>query len=152
MTKARFYRFFLHQTQSKSDGNVHEKVWRTLFTLSPPLGVLVRPVRRLGRWAVCASGKLATHEHPQIPIPLCCPRHSGSPQTRTDSVQTHLVSLIHNSQWSKSWSSSHRCRYKSASFLRYVLDLSFAVIGSGAHVAVVAPVDNARGICKAFMK
>ena len=25
------------------------------------------------------------------------------------------------------------------------------VIGSGAHVAVVATVDNARGICKAFI-
>ena len=35
MTKAHFYRFFLHQTQSKRDGNVHEKVWWTLFTLSP---------------------------------------------------------------------------------------------------------------------
>ena len=30
--------------------------------------------------------------------------------------------------------------------------LQCAVIGSGAHVTVVAPVDNARGICKAFMK
>ena len=27
-----------------------------------------------------------------------------------------------------------------------------AVIGSGAHMTVVAPVDNARGICKAFIK
>ena len=36
MTKARFYRFFLHQTQSKRDGNVH-KVWRTLFIVSPVL-------------------------------------------------------------------------------------------------------------------
>ena len=34
MTKARFYRFFLHQTQTKRDSNVHEKAWRTLFTLS----------------------------------------------------------------------------------------------------------------------
>ena len=32
VTKASFYCFFLHQTQSKHDGNVREKVWRTLFT------------------------------------------------------------------------------------------------------------------------
>ena len=44
VTKARFYRFFLHQTQSKRDGNVHEKAWRTLFA---PLFV-----HRLGRWAM----------------------------------------------------------------------------------------------------
>ena len=32
-----------------------------------------RCARRLGRWAVWGSGQqLATHEHPQIPIPLCC--------------------------------------------------------------------------------
>ena len=52
VTKACFYRFFLHQTQSKRDGNVREKAWRTLFTLSPVLDMPVRPVRRLGRWAV----------------------------------------------------------------------------------------------------
>ena len=52
VTKARFYRFFLHQTQSKRDGNVREKEWRTLFTLSPVLDVPVRPVHRFGRWAV----------------------------------------------------------------------------------------------------
>ena len=50
LTKARIYRFFLHQTQSKRDGNVREKVWRTLFTLSLVSDVPVRPVRRLGRW------------------------------------------------------------------------------------------------------
>ena len=49
VTKARFYRFFLHQTQSKRDGNVREKAWRTLFTLSPVLDVPVRPVHRPGR-------------------------------------------------------------------------------------------------------
>ena len=38
-------------------------------------------------------------EHPQLPIPACCPRISGSPQTRMDSVRTHSVSLIHNSQF-----------------------------------------------------
>ena len=32
------------------------------------------------------------------------------------------------------------------------MEVSSAVIGSGAHVTVVAPVDNARRICKAFMK
>ena len=50
--KARFYRFFLHQTQSKRDGNVRKKAWRTLFTIRPVLDLPVRPVRRLGRWAV----------------------------------------------------------------------------------------------------
>ena len=67
-------------------------------------------------------------------------------QTRTDLVRTHLVSLIHNSQFrcterngaelpAKSQSSSRRCRYKSACFLRYVV--GSAVIASGAHVATV---------------
>ena len=87
MTKARFYHFFLHQTQRKHDGNVREKVWRTLFTLRPVLDVPVR-------WR----------------------------------------------------------RYESTCFLRYVMGLSFAVIGSGVHVTVVAPVDNACAIFKAFMK
>ena len=83
--------------------------------------------------------------------------------TRTDSVWTRLVSLIHNSQFrcteqngteppAKSQSSSRRCRYKYACFLRWGVAVGSAVIGSGAHVTVVAPVDNARGICKAFMK
>ena len=101
--------------------------------------------------------------NPHIPIPLCCPRVSGSPQTRTDSVRTLLVSLIHNSQFrcteqngtdppAKSRSSSRSCRYKSACFLRWGVAVGSAVIGSGAHVTVVAPVDNACGICKAFMK
>ena len=40
VTKPCFYHFFLHQTQSKCDGN--EKVWRTLFTLSPGFDVPVR--------------------------------------------------------------------------------------------------------------
>ena len=52
VTKAHFYHFFLHQTQSKRDGNVCEKAWRTLFTLSPVLDMPVRPVHRLGRWAM----------------------------------------------------------------------------------------------------
>ena len=55
ITKACFYNFFLHQTQSKRDSNVREKVWRTLFTSSLVLDMLVRPVRRLGRWAVWVS-------------------------------------------------------------------------------------------------
>ena len=65
MTKARFYQFFLHQTQSKRDGNVGEKVWQTSFTLCPVLDVLVCPVHRLGRWAVWewASSLLHTNIH-----------------------------------------------------------------------------------------
>ena len=34
VTKAHFFHFLLHQTQSKPDGNVCEKAWQTLFTLS----------------------------------------------------------------------------------------------------------------------
>ena len=37
----------------------------------------------------------------------------------------------------KSRSSSRRCRYKSTCFLSYVMQVSSAVIGSGAHVAMV---------------
>ena len=48
--KAHFYHFFLHQTQSKHDSNVHEKAWQTLFTLSPVLDLPVRPsTREVGR-------------------------------------------------------------------------------------------------------
>ena len=43
VTKACFYRFFLHQTQSKRDGNVCEKAWRTLFIVSPGLHMPVCP-------------------------------------------------------------------------------------------------------------
>ena len=46
VTKHRFYHFFLHQTQSKRDGNVREKAWQTLFTLSPVLDLPVRPLTR----------------------------------------------------------------------------------------------------------
>ena len=50
VTKAHFYRLFLHQTKSKRDSNVHEKVWRTLFTLSPVLDMLARPsTQEVGR-------------------------------------------------------------------------------------------------------
>ena len=35
VTKARFYHFFLHQTQSKRDGNIREKAWRTPLTMFP---------------------------------------------------------------------------------------------------------------------
>ena len=48
VTKARFYHFFLHQTQSKRGSKVREKALRTLFTPSPVLDMLVRPVRQLG--------------------------------------------------------------------------------------------------------
>ena len=50
VTKARFYHFFLHQTQNKCDGNVREKAWWTLFTLSPVLDLMVCPsTREVGR-------------------------------------------------------------------------------------------------------
>ena len=70
VTKARLYRFFLHQTQSKRDGNVREKACWTLFTLCLVLDLPVHlSTREVGR----VSGyQLATHEHPQIQIPLCC--------------------------------------------------------------------------------
>ena len=43
VTKSHWYHFFLHQTQSKRDGNVRQKAWWTLFTLSPVLDLLVHP-------------------------------------------------------------------------------------------------------------
>ena len=50
VTKGRFYHFFLHQTQSKRDGNVCEKAWRILFTPSPVLDLLVcLTTRKVGR-------------------------------------------------------------------------------------------------------
>ena len=52
--KAHLYRVFLHQTQSKRDGNVSEKTWWTLFTLSPVSDLPVRPSTQ--RWAVWGNG------------------------------------------------------------------------------------------------
>ena len=58
VTKARFYHFFLHETQSKHDGNVSEKAWRTLFTLSLVLDVLVCPS---SQEVVCGCGLAASY-------------------------------------------------------------------------------------------
>ena len=88
---------FLPAPDTKRDGNVRKKTWWTLFTQSPVLDMPVCPsTQELGRGVGLAASY--TREHPQIPNPLSCPRVSGSPQTGTDSVRTHLVSLIHNSQ------------------------------------------------------
>ena len=38
VTKAPFCHFFLHQTQSKHDGNVREKAWQTLFFVKSGFG------------------------------------------------------------------------------------------------------------------
>ena len=43
VTKALFYCFFLHQTQSKHEGNVCEKAWQTLFTVSLVLDMPTHP-------------------------------------------------------------------------------------------------------------
>ena len=43
MTKVHFYHFFLHQTQSKRDGNICEKAWRTSFTANMILDVPTHP-------------------------------------------------------------------------------------------------------------
>ena len=59
MTKARFYHFFLHQ--SKRDGNVREKAWRTLFTVNPVLDVLARPsTQKVGRGGGLAASYTRT--------------------------------------------------------------------------------------------
>ena len=48
-TKACFNRFFLYQTQHKR-GDVHEKAWQTLFTVSPVLDMPSRPsTQEVGR-------------------------------------------------------------------------------------------------------
>ena len=51
----------------------------------------------------------------------------------------------------KSQSSLRHCRYKSACFLRCVVESGSSVIGSGAHMTV-APVDNARDFVKHLSK
>ena len=61
VTKACFYPFFLHQTQSKRDGNVREKAWWTLFTLSPVLDLPVHPsTREVGRGVGLAASYTRT--------------------------------------------------------------------------------------------
>ena len=60
VTKAHFYHY-LHQAQSKRDGNVREKVWWTLFTLSPGLDLPVRPsTREVGRGVGLAASYTRT--------------------------------------------------------------------------------------------
>ena len=50
VTKAHFNSFFPHQTQRKRDNNVHEKAWRTLFTVCPVLDVPSHPsTQEVGR-------------------------------------------------------------------------------------------------------
>ena len=148
MSKASFYHFFLHQTQSKRDSSVCEKVWRTLFIINPVLDAPARPsTQEVGHGVGLAASYTWT---------------STDSDSRTDMVWTRLVSLIHNSQFrtrqngteppAKSRSSSRHYRYKSACFLGYVVGVDSAVTGSGVHMAMVAMVDNASGIRKAFMK
>ena len=107
-TKAHFYCFFLHQTQSKRDGNVREKAWRTLFTLRQVLDVPARrSTQEVGRGVgLAASYTLNIHRF----------------QFRTVSLDAQNGTELP----AKSWSSSHRCRYKSACFLRYVVEVSSA--------------------------
>ena len=64
-------------------------------------------------------------------------------QTSTDSNSSLLPLRIQiSSDLNRLSPDSHCCRYKSACFLRYVMEVSSAVIGSGAHVTMVALVDN----------
>ena len=84
---------------------------------------------------ICQLSKLAASIMSLLPsLFRRLPSHNFSTglQTCTDSIRTHLVSLIHNSQ-----------------FRRTEQDQTAAVTGSGAHVAMV---DNASGIGKYFMK
>ena len=94
MTKARYYRFSLHQTQSKHDSNVCKKAWWTLFIVNPVLDTPACPLtQEVGRGGGLGasytrtstdsdSGLLSSRIRPeQI--------HSG----------THLVWLIHDSQF-----------------------------------------------------
>ena len=173
VTKACFNCFFLHQTQRKRDSNVHEKAWRTLFTVSPDLEVSSRPSTQ----EVGCEDRLAADV--------------GYTRSSTDSYSSllslhirisldpnrlgpNLFSLI-NPQQSvqmrrtepnrrQNPGPASRCRYRSACFLRCVVELGSAVIVSGAHLAtvcsdcsgahvtMVAMVDNASRIRKAFMK
>ena len=49
-TKARFYHFFLHQTQSKHVGNVRKKAWQTLFIVRLVLDAQARPSAQEVGW------------------------------------------------------------------------------------------------------
>ena len=87
VTKARFYRFFLHQTQSKRDGNLPKKAWRTLSSLSPVLDLPMRPLtQEVGRGIGLAASYTRTSTDSNSTL-----LSSGSPQTGTDLVWTHLV-------------------------------------------------------------
>ena len=58
VTKACFYCFFLHQTQSKHNSNVLERVWQTLFTINP---VLDAPMLLLTQEVGCWGGLAASY-------------------------------------------------------------------------------------------
>ena len=67
----------------------------------------------------------------------------------------NTVLLITTTTATPSWLDAQPLQLNHCSILRTlspVLDLSSVVIGSGAHMAMVAMVNNASGICKAFVK
>ena len=81
MTKACFYHFFLHQTQSKHYGNVRQKAWRTLFTPSPVSDLMVHP----STWEVGRGVGAASYT-----------------QTSTDSDSTLLSACVQiSSDWNR---------------------------------------------------
>ena len=97
VTKGCFYHFFLQQTQSKRDGNVRAKAWRTLFFINPVLDVLARPPsQEVGRGGRLAASYTWTSTDSDSSLLSSRIRISSDPN---DSVRTCLVSLIHNSQF-----------------------------------------------------
>ena len=73
MTKAHFYCFFLHQTQSKRDSNVLEKAWRTSFIISLVLDTPAHLSRReVGRGGGLAASYTQTSTDPDSSLLSSC--------------------------------------------------------------------------------
>ena len=95
-------------SQHKKMTTLHTKhttpntIWHTNYTLQTRYMSQISQLSKLAisvTVTVTAAVTLLPPSLPKILIPVCCSCVSGSPQTRTDTVQTHLVSLIHNSQF-----------------------------------------------------
>ena len=80
VTKASFYRFFLHQTHSKHDGNVRVKAWRILFIASPVLDMPAHPSsQEVGRVGGLAASYTWTSTDSDSSLLSLCIQFSSDP-------------------------------------------------------------------------
>ena len=97
MKNARFYHFFLHQTQSKRDSNVCEKAWRTLFIVCPVLDAPACPSSQgVGRGGGLAASYLrtSTDYYSSLLFRRCSPLNHTAAMLKTSGQQMQHSSLM----------------------------------------------------------